>query len=77
MTKSEFLLRLENEVVKSNVSDREDILEEYNAHFDFKIAEGYSEDAVAESLGDPVVRCGENTCGQGQEISFFRCCCMF
>ena len=53
MTKSEFLLRLENELAKNNVSDIGDVIEEYKAHFDFKTAEGYSEDAVAESLGDP------------------------
>lgn len=53
MTRSEFLLNLENELIKNGISDFKDIVEEYDMHFSYKLADGYSEESVAESLGTP------------------------
>ena len=54
MTKHEFMTRLTNELHKRNVADAADIAEEYEQHFDFKLADGYSEEEIAARLGDPV-----------------------
>ncbi|NLX63416.1 MAG: DUF1700 domain-containing protein [Clostridiaceae bacterium] len=53
MTKNEFLLQLKNELKKNNISDLDDILSEYEQHFAFKLADGYSEEEIAAKLGDP------------------------
>lgn len=53
MTKSEFLIQLKNELEKNNVSDSDDILNEYEQHFVFKLADGFSEEEVAAKLGNP------------------------
>ncbi len=53
MTKSEFLLQLKNELKKNNISDTDDILSEYEQHFAFKFADGFSEEEIAAKLGDP------------------------
>ncbi len=53
MTKSEFLTQLRYELKKNNISDAEDILEEYTQHFAFKLADGYSEEEIAAKLGKP------------------------
>ena len=55
MTKHEFLTRLSNELQKRNVADAADIAEEYEQHFAFKQADGYSEEEIAAKLGDPAV----------------------
>ena len=44
MTKSEFLLQLKNELKKNNISDLDDVLNEYEQHFAFKLADGFSEE---------------------------------
>lgn len=54
MTKHEFMTRLTNELHKRNVADAADIVEEYEQHFAFKLADGYSEEEIAARLGDPV-----------------------
>ena len=54
MKKHEFMARLAEELRKRNVADSADILEEYEQHFAFKLADGYSEDEIAARLGDPV-----------------------
>lgn len=53
MTKSEFLEKLSFELKHKNVADAADILEEYQQHFSFKLADGYSEEEIAAKLGDP------------------------
>ena len=53
MTKSEFLTQLRYELKKNNISDAEDILDEYEQHFAFKLADGYSEEEIAAKLGTP------------------------
>ena len=51
MTKSEFMTRLEHELRKRNVVDAADVMEEYEQHFAFKLADGYSEEEIAAKLG--------------------------
>lgn len=53
MTKHEFMTRLTNELHKRNVADAADIVEEYEQHFAFKLADGYSEEEIAARLGAP------------------------
>lgn len=53
MTKHEFMTRLTNELHKRNVADAADIAEEYEQHFAFKLADGYSEEEIAARLGAP------------------------
>lgn len=54
MTKNEFMMQFENELHKRNVSDAVDVVEEYEQHFAFKLADGYSEEEIASKLGDPI-----------------------
>lgn len=53
MTKLDFLEKLRAELNRKNVSDAADIVEEYEQHFAFKLADGYSEEEIAAKLGDP------------------------
>ena len=53
MTKNEFMARLASELRKRNVADAADIIEEYEQHFAFKLADGYSEEEIAAKLGSP------------------------
>lgn len=53
MTKLEYLTALQAELRKKNVADVEDIVTEYEQHFLFKLADGYSEEEIAAKLGAP------------------------
>lgn len=53
MTKNEFMTRLASELRKRNVADAADVIEEYEQHFAFKLADGYSEEEIAAKLGSP------------------------
>ena len=53
MTKNEFMTRLALELHKRNVADAADVVEEYEQHFAFKMADGYSEEEIAARLGSP------------------------
>ena len=53
MTKNEFMTRLTNELKNRNVADAADVTAEYEQHFAFKLADGYSEEEIAARLGDP------------------------
>lgn len=53
MNKAEFILKLEKSLKDNHVSDPEDILAEYEEHFRFKLADGYSEEEIAAKLGNP------------------------
>ncbi len=53
MTKNEFLSRLEAELETRSVPEPEDILVEYRRHFEYKMADGYSEEEIAARLGPP------------------------
>lgn len=53
MTKNEFLSEFTASLKKYKISDAQDIVEEYREHFDFKLADGYSEEEIAAKLGKP------------------------
>lgn len=53
MTKQQFLEKLEIELKRNRISEPADIMEEYEQHFAFKLADGYSEEEIAAKLGDP------------------------
>ncbi len=53
MTRNEFLSKLTDELKKNNISDTADIVDEYEQHFAFKMADGYSEEEIAAKLGTP------------------------
>ena len=53
MTKHEFMARLASELRKRNVADAADVTQEYEQHFAFKLADGYSEEEIAAKLGSP------------------------
>ena len=53
MTKNEFMEKLAKELKACGVADAADIEEEYEQHFVFKLADGYSEEEIAAKLGDP------------------------
>ena len=55
MKKTEFLNKLNDELKKRNVADAADILEEYEQHFDLKLADGFFEEEIAARLGDPAM----------------------
>ena len=55
MKKTEFLNKLNDELKRRNVADAADILEEYEQHFDLKLADGYFEEEIAARLGDPAM----------------------
>lgn len=54
MTKNEYLTLLMNELEKNNVPDAADIVSEYEQHFAFKLADGFSEEEISAKLGDPI-----------------------
>lgn len=54
MTRNEFITQLTAELHRRNVADAADVVEEYQQHFAFKLADGYSEEEIAARLGDPV-----------------------
>ena len=53
MTKNEFIRRLTEARRRQNVADADDVIAEYQQHFAFKLADGYSEEEIAARLGDP------------------------
>ena len=53
MTEQQFISKLQTELKRNNVSDTSDIIEEYEQHFAFKLADGYAEEEIAARLGDP------------------------
>ena len=53
MTRDEFMDKLERELAARRVPEPEDILAEYRRHFEYKLADGYSEEETAARLGDP------------------------
>jgi hypothetical protein len=53
MNKQAFLLALQKELNEKRVSDPGDILQEYEQHFAYKLADGYTEEEIAAKLGSP------------------------
>lgn len=54
MIRNKFMTRLSAELRRNHVADAADIEEEYEQHFAFKLADGYTEEEIAARLGDPV-----------------------
>lgn len=55
------MTELEMQLKERNVTDYEDILIEYEQHFLFKLADGYTEDEISARLGDPLVLAAQYT----------------
>lgn len=53
MTKNEFLSELTKALTKNKISDSNDIINEYEQHFTFKMSDGFSQEEIAARLGDP------------------------
>ena len=53
MTKQDYLTALKQELNKNAVADAEDIVSEYEQHFAFKLADGFTEEEIAAKLGAP------------------------
>ena len=69
MTKNEFLTQLMNELNKNDVADTADIISEYEQHFAFKIADGYSEAEIAAKLGTPADLAAQFESGRAEKYS--------
>jgi len=48
-----FLEELKRKLKENNVLDIEEIIEEYEYHFDYKMNDGYSEEEISKKLGNP------------------------
>lgn len=53
MTKQEYLSQLKNELKRNGVADADDVVSEYEQHFLFKLADGFSEEEIAAKLATP------------------------
>lgn len=53
MTKNEFIFKLTAELKNNQIQDIEEIISEYEQHFDFKLADGYTEEEISAKLGLP------------------------
>jgi len=53
MNKTEFINTLTNTLGERQIEDADEIVAEYEQHFAFKMADGYSEEEIAARLGDP------------------------
>ena len=53
MKKNEYLAQLKSELKKNNAADMDEIILEYEQHFAFKMADGYSEEEIAAKLDVP------------------------
>ena len=59
MKKEEYLESLRSALVRLKIADVDDIVAEYSQHFDFKLADGFSEEEIVAKLGSPVVVSGQ------------------
>ncbi len=55
MKRNEFNELLKNALKDRGIADYLEIVEEYEQHFAFKLRDGYSEEEIAQRLGDPTV----------------------
>ena len=53
MTKNQYLDELKKELKSNNIPDMNDIIAEYEEHFQFKIEEGKTEEEIARKLSSP------------------------
>lgn len=68
MTKSEFMESLERALREKQIADVMEIIEEYEGHFAFKMADGFSEEEIAAKLGDPVAIAAQFDTGTIKEV---------
>ncbi len=75
MTKHEFIDLLQKELRRRNIGEIEDIVQEYEDHFAFKVQDGYAEEEIAAKLGDPQAiavqydgAAGPAKCGVGLKV---------
>jgi hypothetical protein len=61
MNKQDFMTELEKHLKERNVSDFADILIDYEQHFLFKLADGYTEDEISAKLGQPLALAAQYT----------------
>ncbi len=59
MNRNEFFDVMKKTLDANHVADIEEILSEYEQHFAFKLADGYSEEEIAAKLGDPKELAGQ------------------
>lgn len=71
MTRNEFVTQLTAELQKRDVAAA-DVVEEYQQHFAFKLADGYSEE-IAARLGDPVALAAQFGEAEAGEKRTLRC----
>ncbi|MGI6622126.1 MAG: DUF1700 domain-containing protein [Acetivibrionales bacterium] len=53
MNRNEFIETLTKKLRENNISDIDEIIAEYEEHFNFKLSDGYSEEEIAALLGNP------------------------
>jgi len=53
MNRNEFIEKLTKKLSENKIGDMEEIVSEYEEHFTYKLADGYSEEEIAAKLGDP------------------------
>lgn len=74
MTKNEFMAKLTDELKKRNIEDAADVAEEYEQHFAFKLADGYSEEEIAAKLGDPTALAAQFDAATLAALAVFAVC---
>ncbi|MGI6778890.1 MAG: DUF1700 domain-containing protein [Acetivibrionales bacterium] len=73
MNRNEFIERLTKKLRDNHISDIDEIIAEYQEHFAFKLADGYSEEEIAAKLGKPevlaeqFVSCGTDVKSSGKK----------
>ena len=55
MTKENFLEQLRKELKLKNVSDIDEIIADYEEHFEFKVEEGKTEEEIVKKLASPEI----------------------
>lgn len=53
MKQMEFIKILTKSLKENSVSDVNEIIEDYNDHFEYKLLDGYTEEEISRKLGDP------------------------
>lgn len=53
MKKDVFLNQLEKKLIEYKISDIDEIISEYDYHYNYKVEDGYSEEEISVRLGDP------------------------
>lgn len=69
MNKQDFMAELEKQLKERNISDFAEILAEYEQHFIFKLADGYSEDEISARLGHPLDLAAQYTAADPKKTS--------